>query len=121
VDIFFDNVGGETLEAVLMNLRTFARISLCGQISGYNDEKLEYGPRLYMNLVVNQAKMQGYLVGRWADQFPKAIAELKQWYKEGKINSKETIISGPITDVPKTFIELFKGNNIGKMIHSIES
>jgi NADPH-dependent curcumin reductase CurA len=118
IDVYFDNVGGETLEAVMINLRNFARISLCGSITEYNNAESSKGPRRYFNLTYANAKMEGFLVARWKDQFPKAIEELAGWLKEGKIQEKIDEWKGLENIVP-AFIALFTGLNVGKVVVKI--
>jgi NADPH-dependent curcumin reductase CurA len=119
IDIYFDNVGGETLDAAIVALKNFGRISLCGQISSYNTDQVEYGPRLLMNLVTKNARMEGFLASRWLDRFPDGQHQMKKWYEEGLIQSEETILPGPLSRIPDTLNKLLSGYNVGKMIHQV--
>ena len=115
IDVYFDNVGGPVTDAVFAHINTGARISVCGQISQYNLEKPEMGPRLLWRLVVKQAKAQGFLVFRYADRYKEALPVLAQWVKEGKLKYREDIAEG-IENTPKAFIGMLKGDNIGKQL-----
>jgi len=115
IDVYFDNVGGPITEAVLPRINTGARISICGQISQYNNAKPEMGPRLLSMLVVARAKMQGFLVSDYASRFGPALEELKGWYQSGQIRNREDIVEG-FENLPKAFIGLLKGENIGKRL-----
>jgi leukotriene B4 12-hydroxydehydrogenase/15-oxo-prostaglandin 13-reductase len=118
IDVYFDNVGGPITDAVLTQINTFARISICGQISQYNNTKPEMGPRLLGMLIVARAKMQGFLITDYATRFGAALAEMTQWVKEGKIKYREDVIEG-FENLPNAFIGLFHGENIGKRIVKI--
>lgn len=118
VDVYFDNVGGEISDGVIFNINKFARIVLCGVISAYNETKMPLGPRLQGQLLINSALMQGFIVSDFAADFGKAIAQLTEWYTEGKIKNKETIIEG-FENIPHAFLGLFDGSNTGKMMVKI--
>jgi len=115
IDVYFDNVGGPITDAVLPQINTGARISICGQISQYNNAKPEMGPRLLSMLVVAWAKMQGFLVSDYASRFGPALEELKGWYLPGRIRNREDIVEG-FENLPSAFIGLLKGENIGKRL-----
>ncbi|HUI80372.1 MAG TPA: NADP-dependent oxidoreductase [Bryobacteraceae bacterium] len=115
IDVYFDNVGGPITDAVLQQLNVGARISICGQISQYNNAKPEMGPRLLTTLIVARAKMQGFLITDYAARFGPALAVLTNWYREGKINSREDIVEG-FENLPQAFIGMLKGENIGKRL-----
>ena len=119
VDVYFDNVGGETLDAALMNLAMKARIVLCGAISQYNvmtsDGLRMQGPHNYMQLLVKRARMEGFVVLDYAAQFPEAIAEMAGWQSEGKLVLDEHIVEG-IENFPEALRMLFDGRNTGKLI-----
>ncbi len=115
VDVYFDNVGGTITDAVFALLNTKARIAVCGQISQYNAEKPETGPRLFWKLIVKQAKAEGFLVFEFADRFREARPVMAQWIKEGKLKYREDIMEG-IENAPKAFIGMLKGANTGKML-----
>ncbi len=115
VDVYFDNVGGEISDGVVMNIAPKARIIICGNISQYNKTSLTTGPRLQSFLLTNTALMQGFLVREHAAKFPEAVQQLSKWYSQGKIQFKETVVEG-FENIPKAFIGLFEGSNIGKMV-----
>ena len=118
VDVFFDNVGGEILDAALANLALRARVVLCGGISGYNDPEPAPGPRNLMNVVVQRARMEGFIVIDYAARFAEAARELAGWVAEGKIVHQEDIQKG-IENAPRTFQRLFRGENTGKQLLQI--
>lgn len=115
VDIYFDNVGGEISDAVMANLARHARIIICGQISQYNLERPEFGPRPQLQILGNSALMQGFLVFEHADRFDEARKQLGQWVNEKKIRNTESIVKG-LENAPKAFLGLFSGDNLGKQI-----
>jgi NADPH:quinone reductase len=115
IDVYFDNVGGTLTDAVLMQLNTFARVSICGQISQYNNAKPEMGPRLLGMLIVARAKVQGFLVSDYAARLGEGYAEMSGWLREGKLKYREDIIDG-FENLPKAFIGLFHGENTGKRL-----
>jgi len=115
VDVYFDNVGGPITDAVFVLLNTRARIAVSGQISQYNAEKPEMGPRLLGRLVVRQAKAEGFLVTQFADRYKEALTVMAQWIKEGKLKYRESIVEG-IENAPKAFIGMLLGENTGKML-----
>ncbi len=119
IDVYFDNVGGAITDAVLMQINTFARISICGQISQYNNAKPEMGPRLLGMLIVARAKMQGFLITDYMPRFGEALVEMSAWLREGKLKYREDIVDG-FENIPKAFIGLFHGENIGKRIVKID-
>jgi NADPH-dependent curcumin reductase CurA len=118
VDIYFDNVGGEISDAVLANINKFARVPLCGAISGYNDTETSVGPRVQNIMVKNSVLMQGFIVSNYSSKFPEGRAQLTKWLQEGKLSSAETIVNG-FDQIPQAFIDLFDGKNSGKMIVKI--
>ncbi|WP_372754764.1 NADP-dependent oxidoreductase [Labilibaculum sp.] len=120
VDVYFDNVGGEISDAVMMNVNRFARIIVCGAISMYNATSVPMGPRVQPILIKNSALMQGFIVSNYTEKFGVAIPQLAKYVQEGKIISTETIVKG-FDNVPQAFINLFEGKNKGKMIVEIEA
>ena len=120
IDVYFDNVGGEILDAALANLRMHARVVICGAISQYNATAPASGPKNYMALLVNRARMEGFLVTDYFDRFPAAEREMAGWMQAGQLKSREEIVHGGIADFPKTFLKLFAGENTGKLILQLE-
>jgi NADPH-dependent curcumin reductase len=115
IDVYFDNVGGEILDAALARLARGARIVICGAISQYNNMQQVQGPKNYMSLLVNRARMEGMVVFDYADRFPVAIAELAGYLKDGRMKSKEDIVEG-IDTFPEALVKLFTGANFGKLV-----
>src|SRR4051812_17501977 len=115
VDVYFDNVGGEILDHVLAKLARGARIVICGAISQYNSMEAIQGPKNYMSLLVNRARMQGMVVFDYVDRFPQAVGELAGYLKEGRMKSREDVVSG-LENFPEALLKLFKGENFGKLV-----
>ena len=115
IDVFFDNVGGEALDTVLLHLAPRARVVMCGAISVYND--LEHTPPLknHNRLMVVRARMEGILVTDYAAQFPAAAAQLGQWVAAGKLKNQVDIVDG-LEQAPEAFQRLFTGQNLGKQL-----
>jgi NADPH-dependent curcumin reductase CurA len=116
LNVYFDNVGGPTLDAALANLAMNARVALCGGISsGYTMEELPPGPKNIMQLVIMRARMEGFLVIDYIPRFPEAIMQLAAWVAEGKIAYAEDIQHG-LENAPATLARLFDGKNLGKQL-----
>ena len=119
IDVYFDNVGGAITDVVFRLINTKARISICGQISQYNLEKPEMGPRLILTmLLVRQARAEGFLVFQFANKYPEGLKQMAQWLKEGKLKYKEDIELG-IENTPRAFMAMLKGRNVGKQLVKI--
>ena len=115
VDVYFDNVGGEILDIVLGRLARKARIVICGAISQYNNTTPVQGPKNYLSLLVNRARMEGMVVFDYTDRFPQAVAELAGHLKAGRMKSKEDVVEG-LDTFPETLLKLFNGENFGKLV-----
>jgi hypothetical protein len=117
VDIYFDNVGGEILDAVLARLARKARVIICGAISQYNNANSmpSAGPRNYLSLLVNRARMEGIVVFDYADRYHVAVAELAGYLKDGRMKSKEDVVVG-LDTFPEALNRLFSGENFGKLV-----
>jgi NADPH-dependent curcumin reductase CurA len=115
IDVYFDNVGGDTLDACLARLAMHARVIICGAISQYNNTTPIKGPSNYLSLLVNRASMQGIVVFDYTERFPAAVADLAKWMREGKMISREHIVEGFET-FPETLLQLFRGENFGKLV-----
>ena len=115
VDVYFENVGGAVLEAVLDNLAFGARIALCGLISGYNDAEARPGPRNLFQLIVRRASIQGLLLWDFLDRLPEATADLRRWVEAGEIAFRVDMQDG-FENIPVTFLRLFTGANEGKQL-----
>jgi NADPH-dependent curcumin reductase CurA len=116
IDVYFDNVGGDILDAALACLARGARIPLCGAISQYNATDGMRGPANYMSLLVNRASMTGFLVFDFADRYAGAAAEMAGWMREGRLKSFEDVATGGIDAFPETLLRLFRGENLGKLV-----
>jgi NADPH-dependent curcumin reductase len=114
VDVYFDNVGGATLEAALNRLAHGARIVLCGAVSQYNDTPK--GPSNYMQLLVARASMTGFVIFDYAERYPEGVAQLANWLSSGELQSHEQIEHGGVGAFPDTLLKLFRGENTGKLI-----
>ena len=115
IDVYFDNVGGEALEAALSMLRVHGRIIACGGISGYNEEKPRPGPSNLFNVTTKRLTMKGLIVRDWLDRQREFEKEVSGYLQSGKLKNKETVVEG-LDQAEEAFIGLFTGNNIGKMV-----
>jgi NADPH-dependent curcumin reductase CurA len=115
IDVYFDNVGGATLEAALSALRVHGRIIACGGISGYNEEKPQPGPSNLFNITTKRLTMKGLIVRDWLDRRDEFEREVGGYFEAGKLKNKETVVEG-IDQAVGAFIGLFEGKNIGKMV-----
>jgi NADPH-dependent curcumin reductase CurA len=118
VNVYFDNVGGEILDTVLTRLARHARIVICGSISQYNNEGPARGPANYMALLVDRARMEGFLVFDYAKRYPEAAKEMAGWMAEGRLKSVEDMVTG-MEQFPATLLRLYSGANFGKLILSV--
>ncbi|MHB8234677.1 MAG: NADP-dependent oxidoreductase [Solirubrobacteraceae bacterium] len=116
VDVYFDNVGGEILDAVLTRLARGARIVICGAVSQYNATEAVRGPSNYLSLLVFRASMIGMVVFDYANRFAEAMGAIAGWMGEGRIISREHIVDGSVEDFPQTLLKLFAGENTGKLV-----
>jgi NADPH-dependent curcumin reductase CurA len=119
INVYFDNVGGDILDAALANLAWGARVVICGAISQYNAENGMKGPSNYMMLLVRRARMQGFLVFDYAKQYREALGEMAGWRSEGALKTHEEIVNGSIEDFQPTLMKLFRGENVGKLVLQI--
>jgi len=115
VDVYFDNVGGPILDAVLTRLARGARIVICGAVSQYNERSTQ-GPANYMALLVYRASMTGMVVFDYEDRYPEAVAQLAEWLDAGKLTHREHVVHGTVHDFPVVLRKLFTGENTGKLI-----
>jgi len=115
IDVYFDNVGGETLDVALAHLRLNARVVICGAISQYNKTTAPGGPKNYLSLLVNRAKMEGFIVFDFAARYSSAIRDMSRWIDEGRLQAREHIVEG-LETFPETLLMLFDGRNQGKLI-----
>jgi NADPH-dependent curcumin reductase CurA len=115
VDLYFDNVGGEILDACLGQLAMRGRVVLCGAISTYNDRGATTGPANYRSLIIRRGRMEGFLILDYFDRFPEAQAEMAGWLASGQIKGAEHIVDG-LHRAPEALNLLFTGGNTGKVI-----
>jgi len=121
VDVYFDNMGGVVTDAVVRRLRPGARISVCGQLSQDNLVAPETGPRWLSQLVVKQAKVQGFLVSSFAERFPEGLERLAGWFTQGRLGYREDVARG-LEAAPQAFIGMLQGKNQGKqLVHLSDS
>ncbi len=118
VDVYFDNVGGEISDGVMMNVNQFARVIVCGAISMYNATSIPMGPRLDSILIKKSVLKQGFIVFNYAAKYGEAMSHIAKWLQEGKLKSTETVVEG-FENSPQAFIDLFEGKNKGKMVVKI--
>jgi hypothetical protein len=115
IDVYFDNVGGEISDAAMRLINTRARVAVCGQISQYNAQQPEMGPRWMGQLIAKQAKVEGFLVFQFADRYEEGLRQLSTWLREKKIKYHEEVAEG-LENAPKAFIGMMQGSNIGKQL-----
>lgn len=120
VDIFFDNVGGEILDAALLNLNSHARVVFCGAIASYDSAEPVPGPYNWWQILARSAVVQGYLVSNYLDRFPQGVGQLAQWLDEGRIQFREEIVDG-FENTFTAFRRLFDGSNQGKLIIRVDT
>jgi NADPH-dependent curcumin reductase len=118
LNVYFDNVGGDILDAALTRLAMHARIIVCGAISQYNNTAPVKGPSNYLALLVSRARMQGMVIFDYADRYADALREMTQWFAQGKLKSREDIAEG-FENFPEALLKLFSGENNGKLVLKI--
>jgi NADPH-dependent curcumin reductase len=115
IDVYFDNVGGDILDAALAQINLGARVALCGAISQYNNTTPIKGPSNYLSLLINRATMRGFIVFDFANRYAEAGREMAGWFASGQLKSREDIVEG-LQTFPETFLKLFRGENNGKLM-----
>ena len=115
VDVYFDNVGGEILDVVLSLLARRARVAICGAISQYNNLEGVEGPKNYLSLLVNSARMEGFIVFNYAARYGEGVRAMAGWLAEGRIKAREDVVDG-LETFPDTLLKLFRGENFGKLV-----
>ena len=118
IDVYFDNVGGDILEAALGRLALHARIVICGAISQYNSTTGVKGPANYLALLVCRARMQGFVVFDYASRYGEALQAMGSWIAQGKLKTREEVVEG-FADFPEILLRLFAGENTGKLVLKI--
>jgi NADPH-dependent curcumin reductase CurA len=113
IDVFFDNVGGEILDLALSRAKPHSRFVMCGGISQYNSSKPQ-GPKNYLMIVSMRIRMEGFVVFDFEDRYPDALRDLSKWLGEGKIQRRETIVKGGLSQAEHALADLYKGINTGK-------
>jgi NADPH-dependent curcumin reductase CurA len=119
IDVYFDNVGGEILDAALTRLARGARVIICGAVSQYNDMGNVRGPANYLALLVDRASMTGFVVSDYFARWPEAAREMAGWLAQGELVSREDVVRGGLVDFPETLLRLFEGGNTGKLVLQI--
>ncbi len=114
IDVYFDNVGGDILDAALARLARHARVVICGAISQYNSSEV-VGPKNYLTLLVQHARMEGFVVFDYAARYAEGAHAMAGWLADGSLKSKEDIVDG-LETFPETLLKLFSGENFGKLI-----
>lgn len=115
IDIYFENVGGDHLQAAIANMNPFGRIAACGMIQTYNDAEPVPGPNNLMQIVGKKLRITGFIVSDHVDMRPQFLQEMEGWLKAGEIEHRETIVEG-LDNAVDAFLGLFKGSNFGKMV-----
>jgi hypothetical protein len=115
IDIYFENVGGRTLETVLNHMNDYSRMPVCGMISGYNQTTPEAGPNNLFQVIVHRIKMQGFIVTDYMPRAVEAVKDLVSWYAAGKLQYRLDVTPG-LENAPKAFLKLFDGSNQGKVV-----
>ncbi len=120
IDVYFDNVGGEILDAALARLARGARVVICGAISQYNNLENMRGPSNYMSLLVNRARMEGFVVIDYMGRMAEAMGDMGAWIAEGKLIAREDFVEG-FDSFPDALAKLFAGENVGKLVLALGS
>ena len=115
INIFFDNVGGEVLQAAVDRMAPHGRIVLCGQLAAYDSNSPAAGPRDMMKLVYGRIRMQGFVIGDYADDYPAAIASIRQWVTQARLRNRCDVRDG-FERIPDAFVDIFHGRNAGTLI-----
>ncbi|MFN8558575.1 MAG: NADP-dependent oxidoreductase [Dehalococcoidia bacterium] len=115
IDVFFDNVGGQILDAALMGLAMRARVVLCGAVSVLNATERQPGPSHLIEVIVRRARMEGFILTDYRDRFPEAMARMTRWLHDGRLKTREDIVEG-LEHAPAALRSLFEGGNTGKLL-----
>jgi NADPH-dependent curcumin reductase CurA len=115
IDVYFDNVGGDHLEAAIWSMNDYGRIAACGSISGYNEEKLPTGPRNLFQLFTKRLTVRGFIVTDDNSRYKAMVAEVGEWLASGKLVAEETFVDG-LDNAPAAFLGMLRGENTGKMV-----
>jgi NADPH-dependent curcumin reductase CurA len=115
IDVYFDNVGSWISDAVYPLINFKARIAICGMIAEYNLEQAEVAPRITRHLLVNSARVEGFIVLNFRQRYGQALGEMAGWVKSGRLKYREDIVDG-LENAPRALLRLFKGENFGKQL-----
>ena len=116
IDVYFDNVGGDHLEAAISALRQYGRVALCGAIAQYNETEPAGAPRNLALAIGKELNLRGFIVGNHGDRMPAFAAEMAGWLRDGRIHWQETVVEGGVERAPEAFLGLLRGENTGKMV-----
>jgi NADPH-dependent curcumin reductase len=116
IGVYFENVGGDILDNILLQMNLFGRIPVCGLISAYNAAEPPPGPKNLRTVLTQRLRMQGLIVFDWADRVPEAIRELGSWHAQGKLKAREDVREGGVDAFPEVLNLLFIGENFGKLV-----
>jgi NADPH-dependent curcumin reductase CurA len=116
IDVNFENVGGDVMDAVLAQMNIGGRIAVCGLISGYNATEVPPGPKNFRSILVNRLRVQGLIVTDWLNRWPEAVKDLVAWNKAGKLKFKEDVREGGVDAFAETLALLYTGGNFGKLV-----
>jgi NADPH-dependent curcumin reductase len=119
VDVYFDNVGGEILDLALTRLNRHARVVICGAISQYDNRDSAPGPKNYLSLLVNRARMEGFIVFDYAARYAEGARAIAGWMAEGRLKTSEQVEDG-LERFPEVFLKLFRGENLGKLVLKVD-
>jgi NADPH-dependent curcumin reductase CurA len=120
IDVYFDNVGGDILDTVLLRIARGARVVICGAISQYNNEGEMRGPANYMQLLVQRARMEGFVVFDYTSRYEEAAREIGGWLADGSMVAQEHVVEGGVDAFPQALVKLFTGENTGKLVLRLE-
>jgi NADPH-dependent curcumin reductase CurA len=115
IDVYFDNVGADHLDAALITLNNYGRVAMCGAIAHYNATEPPAGPASLYLVITKRLTVRGYIVSDHWDRLPAMTADVTAWLREGKLKHAETVVDG-LENAPAAFIDLLRGGNTGKMI-----
>jgi NADPH-dependent curcumin reductase CurA len=116
IDVYFDNVGGEHLEAAIGRMRNNGRVAVCGMISSYNATEPPAAPRNLMQLIAKRLTLRGFIIIDHGDRLPAFHQEVGAWVRSGQVKFRETIVEGGVEAAPGAFMDLLRGANVGKML-----
>jgi len=119
IDVYFDNVGGDTTDTVIRLINTHARVGVCGQSSQYNAEQPEMGPRWLRQLILRQARVEGFQLQQFAPRFEEGLRQLSGWLRDNRLRYHEEIVEG-LPQAPEAFVDLLRGRHAGKLMVKME-